>query len=82
VLNYYGIDKRAGDLVNMTNCTPEDGTIPENIVTAASQLGLRAEIKEGLTLLDLENYNRQRIPVIIDCQAWIVKTILMDKRCD
>jgi predicted double-glycine peptidase len=69
VLNYYGIDTRMDVLMNMTNCTL-NGTTPENIALAARQFGLNAEVKEGLTLQDLKNYNQQVIAVIIDCQAW------------
>lgn len=70
VLNYYGIDKKVDDIINLTHSSPDQGTAPENIVAAARQFGLNGEIKEGLTIEDLQKYIKGKIPVIIDCQAW------------
>ena len=69
VLAYYGTDIRMDELINMTNST-ENGTLPDNIAQAARQLGFSTEIKENMTLEDLQNNINQGIPVIIDCQAW------------
>jgi predicted double-glycine peptidase len=70
VLGYYGMDMKVDDLINMTNCTPENGTLPENLAQTARNLGFNAEIKQNLTLEDLQQYINQGIPVIIDGQAW------------
>ena len=70
VLNYYGQDVRVDKLINITNCTPENGTTPQNLANGAGSYGLKAEVKENLTLNDLENYLKQGIPVIVACQAW------------
>lgn len=69
VLAYYGTDIRMDELINMTNST-ENGTSSDNIAQAARQLGFNVELKENMTLEDLQNNINQGIPVIIDCQAW------------
>lgn len=69
VLAYYGVDKRIDELIILTKSS-ENGTPPENIVEAARQLGFQAQLKENMTLNDLESYLDQGIPVIINCQAW------------
>lgn len=69
VLSYYGSDMRMDQLINMTNST-ENGTSPDNIAGAARQMGFSAEIKENMTLQDLQKSISRGIPVIIDCQAW------------
>jgi predicted double-glycine peptidase len=53
----------------MTNST-ENGTVPDNIVQAATELGFNAQLKENLTLQDLQNNLNQGTPIIILCQAW------------
>jgi len=70
VLSYYGLDMKVNELINMTNCTPENGTLPENIANAATKLGFSAAVKENMTLEDLQQYIGQGTPVIIDAQAW------------
>lgn len=70
VLNYYGIDKREGVLMQELNTTEEAGTHPDSIVRVARAHGLDAELRTNLTLADLEEAAAGRIPVIITCQAW------------
>lgn len=69
VLVYYGTDVSVDQLINLTNSS-ENGTLPANIAQGAVQLGFSAEVKENMTLEDLQNDTNQGIPVIIDCQAW------------
>jgi predicted double-glycine peptidase len=69
VLNYYGTDKPVDVLINMTN-TSDNGTIPDNLAQAARDLGFNAEIKENMTLEDLQKNINQGTPTIIICQAW------------
>jgi predicted double-glycine peptidase len=69
VLAYYGTDVRVDELINMTNSS-ENGTAPDNIAQAARELGFNAEIKENMTLQDLQQNINQGAPIIIDCQAW------------
>ena len=70
VLGYYGSNTSLDQLVNMTNSTPENGTLPGAIVQTATNLGFSAEIKENMTLENLQMYVLQGTPVIVDAQAW------------
>jgi len=70
VLSYYGQDTNVDILINMTNCTPENGTLPGNIANAATKLGFNAAVKENMSLEDLQQNINQGTPVIIDAQAW------------
>jgi len=72
VFNYWGIDEREGTLIEELNTTEEAGTPPESLVRVARAHGLQAELRTNLTLVDLEQLNADRIPVIIACQAWRV----------
>lgn len=69
VLGYYGTDITVDKLINMTNCT-ENGTQPNSIAQAAQQLGFNAQVKQNMTLTDLQQYINNGTPVIIDAQAW------------
>ena len=68
VLAYYGTDISVTELINMTNTT-ENGTTPDNIALAAQNSGFTAEVKENLTLQDLQNNINQGTPIIVLCQA-------------
>ena len=70
VLAYYGSNTSLDELINMTNTTSENGTLPGDIVQAANNLGFNAVIKENMTLEDLQMYVLQGTPVIVDAQAW------------
>lgn len=70
VLMYWGIEYREGQLMEMLNTDPDNGTNPEDIVRVAEELGLTAELKENLTLEDLEESLENGIPVIVAGQAW------------
>ena len=70
VLAYYGSNTSLDELINMTNSTSENGTLPGDIVQTANNLGFNAVIKENMTLEDLQMYVIQGIPVIVDAQAW------------
>jgi uncharacterized protein len=70
VLAYYGTNIGIDKLVNLTNNT-ENGTFPNNIVQAADSLGFQGELKENMSLEDLQNYVDQGIPVIVNIQAGI-----------
>jgi predicted double-glycine peptidase len=50
--------------------TPQQGTRPENIVRAAREFGLTAELREGLGLEDLEAALRKGTTAIVNIQAW------------
>lgn len=64
VLAYYGTDEYADQLINTTNTT-ENGTLPSNIAQAASNLGFTADVKENMSLKDLQGNLSQGKPVIV-----------------
>jgi len=70
VLGYWGRDIGEEDLREMLNTNEQSGTYPDDIIRVADALGLQAEYNENMTLVALENYVAQGIPVIVDCQAW------------
>jgi len=73
VLAYWGTSEREDRLMARLHTTPQNGTSPDNIVRVAGEYGLKAELREGLTLDDLEAALRQGLTVIVDLQAWRVK---------
>jgi uncharacterized protein len=66
VLDYYGTDVMVDELINTTNTTSENGTLPGRIVQTAQIFGFTAEIKDNMTLKDLQQNIDQGIPVIIN----------------
>lgn len=70
VLAYFGVEYREGQLVELCGSNPDAGTPPEAIVRVAGAEGLLAELKENLTLEDLEAAVGRRQPVIVAIQAW------------
>lgn len=72
VLAHWGVDEREDRLVARLHSTPEQGTHPADIVRVAREFGLRAELREGLKLEDLEAALRAGVTVIVDLQAWRV----------
>ena len=50
--------------------TPKDGTHPKKMIEVARKLGLRAEMKENLTLADLRAILARGETAILDFQAW------------
>lgn len=73
VLAYYGTDIGIDKLVNLTN-NNENGTLPQNIAAAAGTLGFQSEIKENLSVVDLQNYVDAGVPVIVNIQAGVNST--------
>lgn len=73
VLAYYGTDVGIDKLVNLTN-NNENGTLPQNIADAADTLGFQSEIKENMSVEDLQGYVDQGVPVIVNIQAGVNST--------
>jgi predicted double-glycine peptidase len=72
VLSYYGTNVGIDELVNMTNNTL-NGTTPQNIANTATQLGFTSEVRENMSLVILQQYIDQGIPVIVNIQAGVGK---------
>jgi predicted double-glycine peptidase len=71
VLNYWGgEDLREGVLLDKLNATLQRGTSPDDIVRVARDMGFEAELREDLTLEDLEASINAAVPVIVMAQAW------------
>jgi predicted double-glycine peptidase len=70
VLSYWGRDIGEEDLIELLNTDPESGTYPEDIIRVAREMGLEAEMKENLTLEEINASVNGGIPMIVDCQAW------------
>lgn len=50
--------------------TPKDGTRPDKIVAGARSFGLKAAMREGVTVCDLADALSQGQTVIVNFQAW------------
>ncbi len=70
VLSYWGKDLDEEELMKLLHTTPETGTYPEDIVRVAHELGFEAEVKENLTINDVEKSTKKGNPVIVLGQAW------------
>jgi predicted double-glycine peptidase len=70
VLSYWGKDLDEEELMKLLHTTPETGTYPEDIVRVAHDLGFEAEVKENLTIDDVEESTKKGNPVIVLGQAW------------
>jgi predicted double-glycine peptidase len=71
VLYYWNIfDGGEADLYEPLKTSEEQGTSPRSILSVAQSMGLEGEIREGLTLGDLEVFLAQGKTVILDIVAW------------
>ncbi len=72
VLAYYGRGGDFGEGVLAEELGSDDvnGTAPDAMVRMAERAGLRATMREHMTLADLEGYVERGVPVIVDYQAW------------
>lgn len=57
-------------LAKALGTTSRDGTSPEHIVAYLRSQGLKAEVRENLTIKDLEHYVDRKTPVILDYEAY------------
>ena len=70
VLSYWGKDLDEEELMQLLHTTPETGTYPEDIERVAGALGFEAEVKENLSLDEVEQATAKGNPVIVLSQAW------------
>jgi hypothetical protein len=70
VLHYWGKDFDEQQLMQLLHTSPETGTYVGDIARVARELGMKAEVKENLSLTDLHDSLRKGIPVITCGQAW------------
>lgn len=71
VFQYWGVyDGSESGLYERLGTTENDGTDPRSMARAARELGLKAELKEGLTVEDLRAALGRGETVVLDLQAW------------
>ena len=70
VMSYWGKDVDEEDLMRLLGTTPEEGTYPEEMVRVARSQGFEAELKDHLTLEDVERATARGEPVIVLGQVW------------
>lgn len=70
VLSYWGTDQAEEELLMLLGTTAEGGTLPESMVDVAHQFNYSAEMRDNLTLADLEASVDAGVPVIIAAQAY------------
>jgi len=70
VLSYWGKDVDEDELMRMLGTNSEVGTFPEDIVRGARALGFEAELKENLTLDEVEQFTENGNPMIALAQVW------------
>lgn len=67
VFEYYGRKMAEIELAKLTKCDPAQGVAGEVLVSTAKKLGFKAELKNGATFKEIENYVKiKKIPVIVD----------------
>ena len=67
---YYGFEPREVDLVKELNVDPEIGVEPDKIVKVCAKYGLRAEMKENMSIDDLKENIDAGVPTLLIVQAW------------
>jgi uncharacterized protein len=71
IAHYFGKWTRQDDLADDLHTTSEKGTSPESIAAYFNKKGLKAEVREDLTIDDLREFtNDKNTAVILDFQAW------------
>lgn len=67
---YFGEEHFERDLMEMCQSDPQEGTPPWKLAEVARKLGFQAEIRQNMTLADLEKCVAEGKPVLIAAQAW------------
>jgi predicted double-glycine peptidase len=70
VLSYWGKDVDEAELMELMHTNPEVGTNPEDIIRGARSLGFNAELKEHLSLDEVERRTANGDPMIALGQVW------------
>ena len=70
VLAHWGADVDEREIMRLMGTTEEEGTYPERIAQAARALGFDAEVRQGLTLDEVEEITAAGDPMIALGQVW------------
>ena len=71
VLRYWGKDVAEDEIARLAGTTSEVGTFPEDLVRSAKALGFKAEVREGLTLDEVQKFTAAGHPMIALAQVWL-----------
>ena len=71
VLRYWGKDVQEDEIARLAATTSEVGTFPEDLARSARALGFKAEVKEGLTLDEVQAFTAAGHPMIALAQVWL-----------
>lgn len=63
---YYGIEESEKKLAKLCKYTPKKGTSAKNLVKAAKKLDLEGFIQDNSDIVDIEQYVKNEIPVIVN----------------
>jgi len=78
VIAYWGIEKREGELVRLLGSSEDRGTGPTELVRVARELGLTADLVDGMPLDELRATVARGTPVIVSIQAWVADPAHVD----
>jgi len=70
VMTYYGQWGYQDTYAKELGTSEDQGTHPARMTEFFNKRGLRAELREGLTVAELRRFVDQGVPVIVDFQAW------------
>lgn len=70
VMMYYGEEYMESELMAEMGTSPDHGTTPNAMANFAREAGYNVDVREGLTLGDLEKAVEDNIPVTVAIQAW------------
>ena len=70
VLSYWGKDVDEAELMRLLGTNAEVGTFPDDIVRGARDLGFEAELRENLTLDEVQQFTTNGSPMIALAQLW------------
>ena len=70
VLSYWGKEVDEAELMKLLHTTAEEGTYPDDIARGARALGFEAEVKDNLTLDEVERLTADGTPMIALAQVW------------
>src|SRR5262245_21618837 len=70
VARYWGKDVEEMEIARLSGTNSEVGTFPEDLVAGARALGFDAEMRENLTLDEVEAFTAAGHPMIALAQVW------------
>lgn len=70
VLHYWGRDLDETELMRVLGTREDVGTHPESIERGVRALGMQAEMRENLTLDEVQRFTTEVGPMIALCQVW------------